>query len=67
LPIYEFDNGIERGGAFSPAADRRGKMFGFERIREMAGKVAEARRRRHTQRVVESLPPEIRKDIGWID
>lgn len=24
-----------------------------------------ARRRRHTQRIVSSLPPEIRRDIGW--
>ena len=41
-------------------------MVGFERIRDMAERVNEARRRRHTPRLVEALPPEIRKDIGWI-
>ena len=30
----------------------------------MASKVDAARRRRHTRRVIEALPPEIRRDIG---
>ena len=40
-------------------------MVGFSRIRTLAGKIGEARRQRHTRRVVESLPAQIRKDIGW--
>jgi hypothetical protein len=42
-------------------------MTRFTRIREIAGRFGEARRRRHTRRIVESLPLERRKDIGLID
>jgi hypothetical protein len=40
-------------------------MGAFSGLREFASRVAEARRRRVTQRVVESLPAHLRKDIGW--
>jgi hypothetical protein len=34
-------------------------------LKEIAGRIAEARRRRVTRRAVESLPAHLRKDIGW--
>jgi hypothetical protein len=40
-------------------------MGAFTGLKELAGRVAEARRRRVTRRVVESLPAHLRKDIGW--
>lgn len=42
-------------------------MVDFQRIRRIAEKVGEARRRRYTRRVVQSLPSSIRKDIGWTE
>lgn len=42
-------------------------MNAFISIREFASRVAEARRRRATQRAVEALPAHLRKDIGWPD
>jgi Domain of unknown function (DUF1127) len=40
-------------------------MSTLSKIRTLAAKVGDARRRRRTRRAVESLPPHIRKDIGW--
>ncbi len=40
-------------------------MVRFSKIRAIAGKVGEARRRRQTRLAVEALPLHIRKDIGW--
>ena len=40
-------------------------MGAFNDIREFAGRIAERRRRRRTQREIESLPAYLRKDIGW--
>jgi hypothetical protein len=40
-------------------------MGAFTGIREFAGRIAEARRRRVTRRAVEALPAHLRKDIGW--
>ncbi|HET7718117.1 MAG TPA: DUF1127 domain-containing protein, partial [Bauldia sp.] len=40
-------------------------MNAFTGIKEFASRVAEARRRRATQRVLDSLPAHLRKDIGW--
>jgi hypothetical protein len=40
-------------------------MGAFNGIREFTSRIAEARRRRVTRRVVESLPAHLRKDIGW--
>ncbi len=40
-------------------------MSPFARLKTFASRVAEARRRRVTQRAVEALPMHIRKDIGW--
>ena len=40
-------------------------MSAFNGLKEFASRVAEARRRRATRRIVESLPAHLRKDIGW--
>ncbi len=40
-------------------------MGAFNGLKEIAGRIAEARRRRVTRRAVESLPAHLRKDIGW--
>jgi len=40
-------------------------MGAFSKIKALAARVGEAHRRAKTQRAVESLPPHIRKDIGW--
>ena len=42
-------------------------MTAFSMIRTAASRVSEARRRRHTRRIVEALPMDIQKDIGWRD
>jgi uncharacterized protein YjiS (DUF1127 family) len=40
-------------------------MSAFLGLKEFATRVAEARRRRATRRVLDSLPAHLRKDIGW--
>lgn len=40
-------------------------MSAFTGFREFASRVAEGRRRRTTQRIIELLPAHLRKDIGW--
>jgi len=40
-------------------------MGAFSGLKEFAGRIAEARRRRVTRRAVEQLPAHLRKDIGW--
>ena len=40
-------------------------MGAFNDIREFAGRIAERRRRRITERMIEALPAHLRKDIGW--
>ena len=40
-------------------------MGAFTGIREFAERIAEARRRRVTQRAIEGLSAHLRKDIGW--
>lgn len=40
-------------------------MGAFNGLKEFAGRLAEARRRRVTRRAVEQLPAHLRKDIGW--
>ena len=43
-------------------------MAGYQMIEAATaifGRIAAARRRTRTQRVIESLPEYIRKDIGW--
>ena len=40
-------------------------MSAFTGFKEFASRVAEARRRRTTRRIIESLPAHLRKDIGW--
>lgn len=40
-------------------------MGAFDNIRQLAGRMAEARRRRVTRRAIEQLPAHLRKDIGW--
>lgn len=39
----------------------------FERLGRIRAAFAQASRRRKTMRELDSLPPEIRKDIGWPD
>jgi hypothetical protein len=40
-------------------------MSPLSTIRTVASQLGEARRRRHTRRVIEALPENIRRDIGW--
>jgi hypothetical protein len=40
-------------------------MGALSGLKAMAGRVAEARRRRVTRRAIEQLPAHLRKDIGW--
>ena len=40
-------------------------MGAFDSMKRLAGRVAEARRKRVTRRAIEQLPAHLRKDIGW--
>ena len=40
-------------------------MSAFTGFKEFASRMVEARRRRSTRRIIESLPANLRKDIGW--
>jgi hypothetical protein len=49
----------------APKCGQEITMGAFNGLREFASRVAEARRRRVTRRVVDALPAHLRKDIGW--